>query len=130
MQTYREAGKRSGSTSKRKGLMPELSQFKAEFFKALAHPLRIRVIDALRGGEVGVNDLSTRLGVEQTTLSQQLAVLRSRNLVVGRKNGSNVFYSVRDPAIFRLLDAAREIFNNQLIDVRDLLSQVEATAGS
>jgi len=110
--------------------MPELSQFKAEFFKALAHPLRIRIIDALRGGEVGVNDLSTRLGVEQTTLSQQLAILRSRNLVVGRKNGSNVFYSVRDPAIFRLLDAAREIFNNQLIDVRDLLSQVEATAGS
>jgi ArsR family transcriptional regulator len=110
--------------------MPELSQFKAEFFKALAHPLRIRIIDALRGGEVGVNELSTRLGVEQTTLSQQLAILRNRNLVVGRKNGSNVFYSVRDPAIFRLLDAAREIFNNQLIDVRDLLSQVEATAGS
>jgi ArsR family transcriptional regulator len=110
--------------------MPELSQFKAEFFKALAHPLRIRIIDALRGGEVGVNDLSTRLGVEQTTLSQQLAILRSRNLVVGRKNGSNVFYSVRDPAIFRLLDVAREVFNNQLIDVRDLLSQVEAAEGS
>jgi len=110
--------------------MPELSQFKAEFFKALAHPLRIRIIDALRAGEVGVNELSSRLSVEQTTLSQQLAILRSRNLVVGRKNGSNVLYSVRDPAVFRLLDAAREIFNNQLIDVRDLLSQVEATAGS
>lgn len=110
--------------------MPELSQFKAEFFKALAHPLRIRIIDTLRGGEVGVNELSARLGVEQTTLSQQLAILRNRNLVVGRKNGSNVFYSVRDPAIFRLLDVAREIFNNQLIDVRDLLSQVEATAGN
>jgi ArsR family transcriptional regulator len=113
----------------RRVLMPELSQFKAEFFKALAHPLRIRIIDALRGGEVGVNELSARLGVEQTTLSQQLAVLRNRSLVLGRKNGSNVLYSVRDPAIFRLLDAAREIFNNQLIDVRDLLSQVEATAG-
>jgi DNA-binding transcriptional ArsR family regulator len=110
--------------------MPELSQFKAEFFKALAHPLRIRIIDALRAGEVGVNELSSRLGVEQTTLSQQLAILRGRNLVVGRKNGSNVFYSVRDPAVFRLLDVAREVFNNQLIDVRDLLSQVEATAGS
>jgi len=107
--------------------MPELSQFKAEFFKALAHPLRIRIIDALRGGEVSVNDLSSRLGVEQTTISQQLGVLRNRNLVVGRKNGSSVFYSVRDRAIFRLLDVAREIFNNQLIDVRDLLSQVEAT---
>jgi len=110
--------------------MPELSQFKAEFFKALAHPLRVRIIDALRGSEVGVNDLSARLGVEQTTLSQQLAILRSRNLVEGRKNGSNVFYSVRDPAIFRLLDVARQIFNNQLIDVRDLLSQVEAAEGS
>ena len=110
--------------------MPELSQFKAEFFKALAHPLRIKIIDALRGGEIGVNELSARLGVEQTTLSQQLAVLRTRNLVVGRKNGSNVFYSVRDPAVFRLLDVARDIFNNQLIDVRDLLSQVEATTGS
>ena len=108
--------------------MPELSQFKAEFFKALAHPLRIRIIDALRGGEVGVNELSARLGVEQTTLSQQLAILRSRSLVVGRKNGSNVFYSVSDPAIFRLLDVAREIFNNRLVDVRDLLAQLQTTA--
>jgi ArsR family transcriptional regulator len=110
--------------------MPELSQFKAEFFKALAHPLRVRIIDAVRGGEIGVNELSVRLGVEQTTLSQQLSILRSRNIVVGRKNGSNVFYSVRDPAMFRLFDVAREIFNNHLIDVRDLLSQVEAGAGS
>ncbi len=110
--------------------MPELSQFKAEFFKALAHPLRVRIIDTLRGGEIGVNELSVRLGVEQTTLSQQLAILRSRNIVVGRKNGSNVFYSVRDPAMFRLFDMAREIFNNHLIDLRDLLSQVEADAGS
>jgi len=110
--------------------MPELSQFKAEFFKALAHPLRIKIIDALRGGEIGVNDLSLRLGVEQTTLSQQLAILRNRNIVVGRKNGSNVFYSVRDPGMFRLFDVAREIFNNHLIDVKDLLSQVESTPSS
>ncbi len=103
--------------------MPELAQFKAEFFKALGHPLRIRVLDALRSGEVGVNELCARLGVEQSTLSQQLGVLRSRNIVTGRKDGLNVFYSVRDKAIFKLLDAAREVFNNHLIDVRDMLSQ-------
>jgi DNA-binding transcriptional ArsR family regulator len=103
--------------------MPELTQFKAEFFKALAHPLRIRVLDALRRGEVGVNELCTRLSVEQSTLSQQLSVLRSRNIVTGRKDGLNVFYSVRDKAIFKLLDVAREVFNNHLIDVRDMLSQ-------
>jgi DNA-binding transcriptional ArsR family regulator len=104
--------------------MPELSQFTAEFFKALAHPMRVRILDSLRSGEVGVNELSARLKVEQSTLSQQLAVLRKSNIVVGRKEGQNVYYSVPDPAIFRLLDDARQVFNNQLVDIRDLLSQL------
>jgi DNA-binding transcriptional ArsR family regulator len=104
--------------------MPELSQFKAEFFKALAHPLRIRILDELRRGEVGVNDLCARLDTEQSTLSQQLAVLRNRSIVVARKEGQSVFYSVRDPEIFKLLDVAKKIFNNHLIDVKDLLSQL------
>lgn len=109
--------------------MPNLPQFKAEFFKALAHPLRIRILDALRDGEVGVNELCERLQVEQATLSQQLAVLRSRNIVVGRKEGQSVLYSVRDRTLFKLLDVARQIFNNHLIDVQDLLSQLEVRAG-
>ena len=107
----------------------ELARFKAEFFKALAHPLRIRIIDALRDGEIGVNDLCERLQVEQSTVSQQLAQLRGRNIVVGRKEGQNVFYSIRDRAIFRLLDAAREIFNNQLVSVQDMLSRLEVSSG-
>ena len=106
--------------------MTDLGRFKAEFFKALAHPLRIAVLDALRKGEVGVNELCNQLKVEQSTLSQQLAVLRSRNIVVGRKEGLNVYYSVRDTTVFRLLDVAKEIFNNHLIDVKDLLSQMES----
>jgi DNA-binding transcriptional ArsR family regulator len=101
-----------------------MSQFTSEFFKALAHPLRIRILDSLRSGEVGVNELSARLKVEQSTLSQQLAVLRKSNIVVGRKEAQNVFYSVSDAAIIRLLDDARQIFNNQLINIRDLLSQL------
>ena len=110
--------------------MSEISQFKAEFFKALAHPLRIRILDILRAGEVGVNELSSQLNVEQSHLSQQLAVLRGRNIVVGRKEGNNVYYSVRDPEIFRLLDVAKKIFSNHLIDVRDLLSQLKTTRTS
>jgi DNA-binding transcriptional ArsR family regulator len=110
--------------------MLELNQFKAEFFKALAHPLRIRILDSLRHGEVGVNDLCVRLDVEQSTLSQQLAVLRSHSLVVGRKDGQSVLYSVRDPEIFKLLDVARKIFNNQLIDVKDLLAQLVVPSAS
>jgi DNA-binding transcriptional ArsR family regulator len=109
--------------------MPELSAFTAEFFKALSNPLRIKVLGVLRDGEVGVNDLSVRLDVEQSTLSQQLAVLRKSNIVVGRKDAQNVFYSVRDPAIFRLLDDAKQVFNNHLIDIRDLLTQLTPPGG-
>jgi DNA-binding transcriptional ArsR family regulator len=108
--------------------MPELPNFTSEFFKALAHPLRIKVLDALRQGEVGVNELSGRLAVEQATLSQQLAVLRKSKIVVGRKEGQNVYYSARDPEIFRLLDVSRQIFNNHLIDVRDLLAQLNSAS--
>jgi ArsR family transcriptional regulator len=104
--------------------MTEISRFKAEFFKALAHPLRIRILDELRDGEVGVNELCVRLDVEQSNLSQQLSVLRARGLVAGRKDGLSVLYSVRDEKIFRLLDVAKDIFNNQLVDVRDMLTQL------
>ena len=103
----------------------DLAAFKTEFFKALAHPLRIRIIDALREGEIGVNDLCARLQVEQSTVSQQLAQLRSRNIVVGRKEGQNVYYSIRDTAVFRLLDVAKEIFNNHLVSVQGMLLQLE-----
>lgn len=106
--------------------MTDLGKFKAEFFKALAHPMRIAILDELRSGEIGVNELSGRLGVEQSSLSQQLAVLRSRNIVIGRKEGLNVYYSVRDATVFKLLEVAKQIFNNHLIDVRAMLSKMSA----
>ena len=109
--------------------MIDLGTFKAEFFKALAHPLRIKIVDALRDGEIGVNELCSRLGVEQSTLSQQLAVLRSRNIVVGRKEGLNVYYSVRDTTVFKLLDVAKQIFNNHLLGVQDMLAELKTPTG-
>ena len=103
----------------------QLANFKAEFFKALAHPIRIRILDCLRGGEKGVNELSEMLQLEPANVSQQLAVLRVRDIVVGRKSGSSVFYSVSDPALFKLLDAAKEIFNNHLVGVREMLEEMK-----
>jgi DNA-binding transcriptional ArsR family regulator len=106
--------------------MPQqVANFKAEFFKALAHPIRIRILDCLRSGEKGVNELSEVLQLEPANVSQQLAVLRVRNIVTGRKSGSSVFYSVSDPALFKLLDVAREIFNNQLVGVREMLEEMK-----
>jgi DNA-binding transcriptional ArsR family regulator len=102
----------------------KLSNFKAEFFKALAHPLRISILDALREGELTVNEVSLKFDVGSANASQQLAVLRNKNIVTARKEGSNVFYSVTDPTIFKLLDIAREIFNNHLIGVRSMLEEI------
>ena len=106
----------------------QLSNFKAEFFKALAHPLRISILDALRDGELTVNEISERFDVEQANTSQQLAVLRTRNILIARKEGSNVYYSVSDKTVFKLLDVARDIFNNHLVDVRSMLEEMESHA--
>jgi DNA-binding transcriptional ArsR family regulator len=101
------------------------SSFKADFFKALAHPLRISILDALRDGEITVNEISHRFGVEPANASQQLAVLRNKNIVSTRKEGANVYYSAVDPAIFELLDVALKIFDNHLVGVRSILEEIE-----
>lgn len=101
--------------------MSKLVDFKSEFFKALASPLRIRILDELRDGELTVSELRLRLDIEATNVSQQLAVLRTKNIVVGRKQGSNIYYSCTDPTIFKLLDVAKEIFNNHLVGVKNML---------
>ena len=108
----------------------QLSEFKADFFKALAHPLRISILDALRDGELTVNEISQRFEVEQANASQQLAILRNRNIVITRKEGANVYYSVSDKSIFKLLDAAKEIFNNHLVGVRSMLEEIHASQPS
>jgi ArsR family transcriptional regulator len=100
------------------------SYFKADLFKVLSNPVRIQILDTLRTGEKSVNDIAEWLELEASSVSQQLAVLRSRNLVTSRKQGNYVFYSIRDPAIFRVLDAALEVFNNHLVEVRDTLEQL------
>lgn len=107
----------------------QLSNFKAEFFKALAHPLRISILDALREGELTVNEISQRFDVEHANASQQLAVLRNRNIVMARKDGANVYYSVSDKSIFKLLDVAKEIFSHHLVGVRSMLEEIHTPVG-
>ena len=106
--------------------MPDsLRQFKTEIFQALAHPTRIAIADELRDGELTVGDLMSRLQVEQSNLSQHLAIMRARQIVLARKSGSQVFYSVRDPLIFKLLDLMRVYFQNQVTESIVLLEQAE-----
>lgn len=103
----------------------ELQAFKAAFFRALAHPVRIRILEILVTGEKSVQELQEALGIDQPVVSQQLAVLRATNIVAGRKEGASVRYTVRDPLIGELLKTARRIFNNHLVGTQDLLRELQ-----
>lgn len=101
------------------------SYFKSDLFKVLSNPIRIQILDTLRQEEKSVNDIAQWLEVEASSISQQLAILRRHNLVKWRREGNYIFYSVNDPAIFKVLDAALEVFNNQLIQVKHALEKLE-----
>ncbi|PYN62303.1 MAG: transcriptional regulator [Candidatus Rokuibacteriota bacterium] len=106
----------------------DLQRFKADFFKALAHPIRIRLLEVLRVRERSVQELQAALGLDQSTVSQQLAILRAKHVVVARKEGTTVRYAVRDPLVGNLLDVARRIFNNQLAGTRTMLRELQREA--
>lgn len=103
---------------------------KADFFKVLAHPARIRILEILREGERSVGDLVPEVGIESSHLSQQLGIMRRANLVQSRKEGSTVFYSVGDKELFDLLDVARAIITSSLSESQDLLDELRAEGTS
>jgi ArsR family transcriptional regulator len=104
----------------------ELQTLKAEFFRALAHPIRIRLLEVLVvRPETSVQELQRALGIDQPIVSQQLARLRASGIVVARKEGSTVRYAVADPQLRDLLQVARQILNRRLVSVRSLLKELE-----
>jgi len=105
--------------------MPDsLRRFKAGVFQALAHPTRIAIIELLGNRELSAGDLIEELGMEQANVSQHLAVLRSRQLVVNRKAGNQVFYSVRDPMLLEVLALMRSYFQKHLAEAMAMLDEI------
>jgi len=102
--------------------MPFIPQLKADFFKALAHPVRIRALELLSQGERSVGVLAGEIEVEQSHLSQQLGVLRRAGFVTSRRDGSSVRYSLADERITTLLDVSRQMLLDGVTATRDELS--------
>jgi ArsR family transcriptional regulator len=101
-----------------------LRRFKAGVFQALAHPTRIAIIELLGNRELSAGELIDELGMEQANVSQHLAVLRSRQLVVNRKAANQVFYSVRDPLLLEVLGLMRTYFQRHLAEAMAMLEEV------
>ena len=102
-----------------------LYQLKAEFFKTLGHPARIRVLELLSVREHAVAEMLPEVGIEPAHLSQQLAVLRRANLVVTRREGSTVYYSLTSPQVAELLRVARTILSGVLTGQAELLADLQ-----
>jgi ArsR family transcriptional regulator len=103
-------------------------QIKAEFFRVLGHPVRVRILELLRDGERTVGDLQLQLQMDSSGTSQHLGALRKQGILDSRREGTSVYYSVRDPRIFQLLEVARQILNTSLSQSQAVLGEL-ATPG-
>lgn len=103
----------------------ELQAFKARFFKALAHPVRIRIVELLVASHRSVQELQAALALDQSSVSQHLAVLRANQVVTARKEGASVRYALRDALVGDLLEVARRIFGNQLAGTQGMLRELQ-----
>jgi DNA-binding transcriptional ArsR family regulator len=103
-----------------------LHQLKAEFFKTLGHPARVRILELLAEGDLAVGEMLPLVGVEASNLSQQLAVLRRAGVVVTRKQGNAVIYSMASADMAELMAIARKVLTGLLTDQADLLKDLQA----
>lgn len=109
---------------------PPIAQIKAELFRALGHPLRIRALELLVQSERSVTDLATELEVDVSQLSQQLAVLRRADVVATRRDGNTIYYSLANPQIAQLIATARELIVASLQTSSTLLATLEQGGAS
>ncbi len=107
------------------GMQDALRAYKANIFRALSHPTRIAILEVLRDRELSARTIQEKLGLEQANLSQHLAILRSYQIVVNRKDGNQVFYSIRNPVIVQVLDIMRQYIQGSLADAVQMLGEVE-----
>ena len=107
-------------------VQPPIYALKAEFFRTLGHPVRVRMLQLLRDGEMSVGALQAALALDSSGTSQHLAALRKQGLVSSRRDGTSVYYSVKDERMLALLQLAKEIISSSLEENRQLLDELAA----
>ncbi len=101
-----------------------LYRMKADFFKTLGHPARIRVLELLSDRDYAVSEMLPEVGIEPANLSQQLAILRRTGLVTARREGLSVSYALTSPRVAELLKVARAILTGVVAGQAELLEEL------
>ena len=102
-----------------------INKIKADFFRTLGHPARVRVLELLKDGELTVGRLQAELEIDSSGASQHLAAMRRQGLLESRREGTSVFYRVRDPRIFQLLETAKQLIGSYLEETQALLGELD-----
>jgi ArsR family transcriptional regulator len=97
---------------------------KADFFRLLGHPARVRILELLRDGERTVGELQAALELDSSGASQHLTSMRRQGVLESRRAGTSVYYRVKDPRIFQLLEIAKQILTTQLEETSALLGDL------
>jgi DNA-binding transcriptional ArsR family regulator len=97
---------------------------KAQLFRVLGHPVRIRILELLTDHERTVGDLQAELNLDSSSTSQHLAALRQQDVLESRRAGTNTYYRIRDPRVSQLLAVARQLLTSALSDSQALLSDL------
>jgi DNA-binding transcriptional ArsR family regulator len=100
-------------------------ELQAEISKTLAHPLRLAVLHSLKSGEKTVNELTQTIGASQSNISQHLAIMRQRQIVKTRKDGTNIYYRVASPKISQACDMVREVLLEQLSQREEIAKKLK-----
>ncbi len=93
----------------------------AEVSKTMSHPIRLAILHCLKDGEKTVNELVEAIGASQSNVSQHLALMRQREIVETRKDGSNIYYRVASPKISQACDMVREVLLEQLSKKQEIV---------
>jgi ArsR family transcriptional regulator len=109
------------------GTHPPISVLKAELFRLLGHPARVRILELLRDGEQNVGELQAALELDSSSTSQHLTALRRQGLVESRRMGTSVYYRIHDPRTLELLAVAKDILTSTLTETSALLDELNAT---
>jgi ArsR family transcriptional regulator len=102
-----------------------IHKIKADFFRTLGHPARVRVLELLKDGELTVGELQAELEIDSSGASQHLGAMRRQGLLESRREGTSVFYRVRDPRIFQLLETAKQLIGSYLEETQALLGELD-----
>jgi ArsR family transcriptional regulator len=106
-----------------------IHRVKADFFRVLGHPARVRILELLRDGEQSVGDLQAALEIDSSGTSQHLGALRKQGILESRRDGTSVLYRVKDPRTFQLLEVAREILSGHVAETQSILDDLAPPRG-